>query len=95
MQPETRYARTTDGTHVAFQVTGGGPIDLLVMRAWHSNLEHEWDEPVLAGIYRRLGAIGRVIRLDRRGIGLSDHFDPSVLPTLEARIDDIRATSVP
>ena len=91
MPPETRYARTTDGTHVAYQVTGEGPIDILLMRAWHSHLEHEWEEPILAGIFRRLGSLGRVIRLDRRGTSLSDRFDPSELPTLEARGDDIRA----
>lgn len=91
MAPETRYARTTDGTHVAYQVTGDGPIDLLLMRAWHSHLEHEWEEPILAGIFRRLGSVGRLIRLDRRGTSLSDRFDPSELPTLEARVDDIRA----
>jgi class 3 adenylate cyclase len=91
MASEIRYARTTDGTHVAYQVTGAGPIDLLLMRAWHSHLEHEWEEPVLAGIFRRLGSLGRLIRLDRRGTGLSDRFDPSELPTLEARVDDIRA----
>ncbi len=91
MTPETRYARTTDGTHVAYQVHGDGPVDLLVLRAWHSNLDHEWTEPVLAGVYRRLGAVGRVIRLDRRGSGLSDRLEPDVLPTVEARIDDMRA----
>jgi hypothetical protein len=48
MPPETRYARTTDGTHVAYQVHGAGPIDLLVLRAWYSNLDHEWAEPVPA-----------------------------------------------
>jgi class 3 adenylate cyclase len=91
MSTEIRYARAADGTHVAYQVTGDGPIDLLLMRAWHSHLEHEWEEPVLAGIFRRLGSLGRLIRLDRRGTGLSDRFDPSELPTLEARVDDIRA----
>ena len=91
MPPETRYARTTDGTHVAYQVHGDGPIDILVLRAWHSNLDHEWEEPILAGIYRRLGSLGRVIRLDRRGTGLSDRIDPSAPPTLEHRIDDMRA----
>ena len=91
MPPETRYARAMDGTHVAYQVHGDGPIDILVLRAWHSNLDHEWEEPVLAGILRRLGAVGRVIRLDRRGSGLSDRFEPTMLPTVEDRIDDIRA----
>ena len=91
MNPETRYARTTDGTHVAYQVHGDGPVDILVQRGWFSNLDHEWEEPVLAGVYRRLGSIGRVIRVDRRGSGLSDRFDPSVPPTIEDRVDDIRA----
>jgi class 3 adenylate cyclase/alpha-beta hydrolase superfamily lysophospholipase len=92
MTPETRFARTADGTHVAYQVHGDGPVDLLVLRAWHSNLEHEWLEPVLAGLLRRLGSVGRVIRLDRRGTGLSDRFDLATRPTLEHRIDDVRAT---
>jgi class 3 adenylate cyclase len=91
MIPETRYARTTDGTHVAYQVNGDGPIDILVLRAWYSNLDHEWQEPILAGIYRRLGALGRLIRLDRRGTGLSDRLDLTSLPTLEHRLDDMRA----
>jgi class 3 adenylate cyclase/alpha-beta hydrolase superfamily lysophospholipase len=89
--PETRYARTTDGTHVAYQVHGDGPIDIVMLRAWHSNLDHEWREPVLAGVYRRLGSVGRVIRLDRRGTGLSDRVDLHALPTIEDRVDDIRA----
>ena len=88
---EIRYARTTDGTHVAYQAFGEGRFDLLVLRSWHSNIEHEWAEPVLAGIYRRLASLGRVLLLDRRGTGLSDPIDPQALPTLEDRIDDIRA----
>lgn len=91
MVPETRYARTTDRTHVAYQAFGDGPLDLLVLRSWHSNIEHEWAEPVLAGVYRRLAALGRVLLLDRRGTGLSDPIDWDVLPTLEDRVDDIRA----
>lgn len=91
MPPETRYARAMDGTHVAYQVHGDGPIDILVLRAWHSNLDHEWEEPTLAGVFRRLGSMGRVIRLDRRGTGSSDPIDPERVPTLEHRIDDIRA----
>ena len=91
MTPETRYARTTDRTHVAYKVSGEGPIDILVMRAWASNLENEWRDPVLAGILRRLGAIGRVVHLDRRGTGQSDRIDPASPPTLEQRVDDMRA----
>ncbi|HJP70583.1 MAG TPA: adenylate/guanylate cyclase domain-containing protein [Candidatus Limnocylindria bacterium] len=91
MIPETRYARTTDRTHVAYKVSGDGPIDILLMRAWSSNTENEWREPVLSGILRRLGAIGRVVHLDRRGTGLSDRIEPGVTPTIEQRVDDMRA----
>lgn len=91
MTPETRYARTTDRTHVAYKVSGEGPIDILVMRAWTSNVENEWQDPIMAGILRRLGAIGRVVHLDRRGTGLSDRLDKGTRPTLEQRVDDMRA----
>ncbi len=91
MVPETRFARTTDRMHVAYKVSGEGPVDILVMRAWFSNLDNEWRDPVLAGILRRLGAIGRVVHLDRRGMGQSDRIDPASPPTLEQRIDDMRA----
>ncbi len=92
MTPETRYARTADGTHVAYQIHGEGLVDILVMRGWQTNIDHEWGEPVYAGMLRRLGSSARVVRLDRRGTGLSDRFDPSSPPTVEHRIDDIRAT---
>jgi class 3 adenylate cyclase len=88
---ETRYARAADGTHVGYQVTGEGPVDLVWVRAWHSNVEHEWDEPVLTRMIRRLGSIGRVIRLDARGTGLSDRVTHRPPPTIEDRVDDIRA----
>ena len=91
MIPETRYARTSDRTHVAYKVSGDGPIDILVMRAWYSNVENEWREPVFSGIMRRLGSIGRVVHLDRRGTGLSDTIEEDSLPTLEQRVDDMRA----
>ncbi len=91
MAVETLYARTTDGSYVAYQVIGRGPVDLVVMRAWITNVEHEWHEPVLARMYRRLGAIGRLIRLDRRGSGLSDRFRAGATPTIEERVDDVRA----
>lgn len=91
MAIETSYARTADGTFIAYQVTGAGAVDLVVIRAWITNLEHEWQEPVLARMYRRLGAIGRIIRLDRRGSGLSDRVASEIAPTIEVRIDDIRA----
>jgi len=72
-------------------VSGDGPVDLVAMRAWITNLEHEWREPVLARMYRRLESMGRLIRLDRRGSGLSDRFRPGRMPTIEDRVDDVRA----
>jgi len=88
---QTRYARAADGTHIAYQVSGEGPLDIVWLRAWHSNVEHEWEEPVLARILRRLGAQGRVIRLDQRGTGLSDRIAHRPPPTIEDRADDIRS----
>ena len=91
MTPETHYARTTDGTHVAYQVHGNGPVDMLFERGWFTNLDQEWEEPIMAGVLQRLGSIGRVIRMDRRGSGLSDRFDHATLPTVDDRVDDIEA----
>jgi class 3 adenylate cyclase len=91
VQAETRYARASDGTYIAYQVTGGGPVDIVLLRGWYSMLEHEWDEPVLARILRRLGAMGRLIRFDRRGAGLSDRIVHRPVPTIEDRLDDILA----
>ncbi len=91
MNVESRYARTADGMHVAYQVTGGGDVDIVLLRAWVGDIEHEWQEPVLARMLRRLGSMGRLIRLDRRGMGLSDRLIHRPPPTLEERLDDIRA----
>jgi class 3 adenylate cyclase/alpha-beta hydrolase superfamily lysophospholipase len=87
----TSYARTVDGTHVAYQVTGAGETDIVLLRAWVGDIEHEWQEPVLARMLRRLGSVGRLIRLDRRGMGMSDRVTHRRPPTLEERLDDVRA----
>ena len=91
MTPETRYARTADGTHVAYQATGDGPMDLVLIRAWYSDMEHEWQEPVLARMFRQLESSVRLIRLDRRGLGMSDRAAAGNVTTVEERVDDIRA----
>jgi len=91
MAVETRYARASDGTYVAYQVIGEGSPDIVLVRGWISNIEHEWAEPTLARIDRRLAATGRLIRLDRRGMGLSDRLSPQQLPTIESRLDDFVA----
>jgi class 3 adenylate cyclase len=91
MNVETQFARTSDGTHVAYQVSGSGPVDIVLLRAWYTSIEHEWDEPVLARVMRRIGAMGRLIRLDRRGTGLSDRIAIPSSPCIEDRLDDLRA----
>ncbi len=87
--PPTRYAVTLDGSMIAYQVVGEGPPDIVLLRAWFTNIEHAWQEPVLARLMTRLASFGRLILLDRRGMGLSDR--PAELPTIEARVDDLRA----
>jgi class 3 adenylate cyclase len=87
--PRTRYAATLDGTMIAYQTMGEGPPDVVLLRAWYTNLEHGWDDPVLARLMTRLASFGRLIMLDRRGMGLSDR--PAQLPTVEARVDDLRS----
>jgi class 3 adenylate cyclase len=89
--PETRYVKTPDGAHIAYQIFGDGPFDLVYVPGFASNVEYMWRlEPFARGL-RRLGSMARVVVFDRRGTGLSDRIDETNLPTLEARMDDIRA----
>jgi pimeloyl-ACP methyl ester carboxylesterase len=89
--PETRYARAADGVHVAYQVVGDGPIDLVWVMGWASNIEAMWEEPNLARFMTRLSSFSRVILFDKRGVGLSDRVPEDHLPDLETRMDDVRA----
>ena len=88
MTPETRYARSDD-VNIAYQVVGDGPLDLVLVPGWVSHVEHAWEEPSFAAFLRRLTSFSRLIFLDRRGTGLSDRV--LQLPTMEQRMDDIRA----
>jgi class 3 adenylate cyclase len=88
MIPETKYAKSGD-IHIAYQVFGGGPIDLVFAPGWASHIEYAWQEPTFAQGLRRLASFSRVIWFDKRGTGLSDRS--AELPTLEQRTDDIRA----
>ena len=87
--PETRYATSGD-VQIAYQVFGEGP-DLVWVPGWVSQLDLYWEEPALARFLRRLASFARVVVFDRRGIGLSDRVSVETLPTLEVRMDDIRA----
>jgi pimeloyl-ACP methyl ester carboxylesterase len=86
--PVTRYAKSGE-VHIAYQVSGDGPLDLVVVPGWVSHLEYQWEEPWGARFFERLGSFSRLIRFDKRGTGLSDRV--SEMPTLEQRIDDVRA----
>jgi len=90
MQPETRYARSGD-LNVAYQVTGEGPRDLVYVPGWVSNIELMWEEPAMAHFLERLASFSRLILFDKRGTGLSDRVSNDELPTLEQRMDDVRA----
>lgn len=87
-RPRTHYARNGD-VHIAYQVFGEGPIDLVLVPAWLNQVEHVWTLPSCAGWLERFASFARVITFDRRGTGLSD---PMVEPlALEEQIDDIVA----
>jgi len=86
--PETRYARSGD-VNIAYQVVGDGPFDLVFVMGWVSHLEYFWTEPSFARFLRRLASFSRLILFDKRGTGLSDRV--TALPTLEQRMDDVRA----
>ena len=90
MKPQTKYARSGD-VNIAYQVVGGGSFDLVYVPGWVSHLEYAWEHPAVAHFYNRLASFSRLIRFDKRGTGLSDRVPESVLPTLEQRMDDLRA----
>jgi len=89
--PETRYTKTADGVHVAYQVIGDGPIDLLFVLGWVTHIERMWDEPRIVRFLERLSSFARVMVFDKRGVGLSDRVPEDRLPSLEVRMDDARA----
>jgi class 3 adenylate cyclase len=88
VQPETRYARSGD-VSIAYQVLGDGPFDLVYIPPFVSHVELAWEVPSLAAVFRRVASFGRLIRLDKRGTGMSDRV--SGAPALETRMDDVRA----
>jgi len=86
--PETRYAKTGD-LHIAYQVVGSGPPDIVFVHGWISHIELMWEEPRMARFLERLASIGRLIVMDKRGTGLSDPVALSELPTIEQRVEDL------
>jgi pimeloyl-ACP methyl ester carboxylesterase/DNA-binding winged helix-turn-helix (wHTH) protein len=90
LAPTVKYARS-GSVNVAYQVVGSGPIDLVFVMGWVSHLEYFWREPSFAAFLTRLASMARLILFDKRGTGLSDPVPVSQLPSLEERLDDVRA----
>jgi len=88
--PKVRYARSGE-VNIAYQVLGEGPIDLVYVMGWVSHLEAFWMDPAQERFFRRLASFSRLILFDKRGTGLSDRVAINHLPTLEERMDDVRA----
>jgi pimeloyl-ACP methyl ester carboxylesterase/DNA-binding winged helix-turn-helix (wHTH) protein len=88
--PETMYAKSGD-VNIAYQVIGDAPLDLVFVMGWVSHLEYFWREPSFARFLLRLASFARLILFDKRGTGLSDRVPNNELPTLEQRMDDVRA----
>jgi pimeloyl-ACP methyl ester carboxylesterase len=88
--PRTRYAKSGD-VNIAYQVVGEGPIDLVFVPGWVSHVECQWEDPQMARFFSRLASFARLIVLDKRGTGMSDRVPVDRMPTLEERMDDLRA----
>ena len=88
MQPVTQYARSGD-VHIAYQAFGDGPINLVMVPGFVSNVENYWDQPDFARFLTRLAGYARVVTFDKRGTGGSDRVNE--LPGLDVRMDDLRA----
>jgi class 3 adenylate cyclase len=91
-EPETRYAETRDGVHIAYQVWGNGPLDLLVLSSSYPSVDTVWEAPGVRPVLERLGALGRTMLLDRRGWGSSDALTLDARrPSLDRWVEDISA----
>jgi pimeloyl-ACP methyl ester carboxylesterase/DNA-binding winged helix-turn-helix (wHTH) protein len=88
--PPVRYAHSGH-VNIAYQVIGSGPPDIVFVMGWVSHLEYFWREPSFARFLTRLSSMGRLIVFDKRGTGRSDPVPVSQLPTLDERLDDVRA----
>ncbi len=89
MSHVTHYAKNEQGQYIAYQVFGEGPIDLVFIPDWVTNLEIMWEEPTLARFLDRLASFARVICFDKRGTGVSDPVSLGVVPTWEEWMYDV------
>src|SRR5262245_48494716 len=88
--PDVRYTRNGE-VALAYQLFGGGPLELVYAPQWINNLELAWSNPLFARFLRRLGSLGTIAFLDRRGMGLSDRLAATDAPPLETLMDDLEA----
>src|SRR4029077_1148632 len=88
MVPTTRYARSGEAS-IAYQVVGDGPLDLLFLPGWISQIEHLWESPAMRRFLERLSLFSRLILFDRRGSGLSDRLQEE--QTLDQDVEDALA----
>jgi class 3 adenylate cyclase len=86
--PEIRYAKSGD-VFIAYQVTGEDSGDLVYVHGFAGNLQADAESPHISRFYERLSLFSRLVIFDRRGTGLSDRLRD--VPTLETRMDDLRA----
>jgi pimeloyl-ACP methyl ester carboxylesterase len=86
--PPTRYAKSGD-VSIAYQTLGEGPIDLVLVLGFATHVELQWEAPPFARFFERISSFSRLIVFDKRGTGLSDPVNE--VPSLEQRIDDVRA----
>ena len=89
-QRQTKYAQSGD-VSIAYQTVGEGSFDLVFVMGWVSNIDEFWTDPPFARFLNGLASFARLIVFDKRGTGLSDRVDERQLPTLEQRMDDVRA----
>ena len=88
MRVDVRYARSS-GAAIAYQVVGDGPVDLVFVPDFMSNVVYGWHWPRWREFYLRLTGFSRLVLFDKRGTGLSDYT--GAFPTLETRMEDLRA----
>jgi pimeloyl-ACP methyl ester carboxylesterase len=86
--PETRFAQSGDAS-IAYQVLGQGPLDLVMVPGFVSHVEYAWEDPAYSRFLQQLASFSRLIMFDKRGTGLSERI--TGIPTLEQRMDDVRA----
>ena len=88
MPPETKYAQSPSGA-IGYQVFGDGPVDVVFVTQWATNIDNYWDEPTATRYLDRLASFSRVIIFDKRGTGISDPVPLDNMPPMELWMEDI------